>query len=131
MFDGQGSQMRVGDHVARGADVLQELAQHVRVTPPGVDDGDLRLRQPADDQVQRLSAGQRRGDQGFGAQPYEPQQDDSGQGHCLAAGQDSLETGARPVVPRRLFVVRVQQQVEVDELHLRSASSRTTSSSSS
>jgi hypothetical protein len=95
-------------------------------------DGRIRPFEPRVDEVERLLYRQwSREHTRIRREPHDCEKNRPSERAGLRAGELPLEPGFRLRVVRRSFVDRVQQQVRVDELHLRSSSLRIVSASSS
>src|SRR5664279_2177833 len=96
----------------------------------GMDDRDGRLRQPAVDHIQRLLCiPWARQDSRVGDHAYEAGQNRPGQCNGLRARESVLYPTARLRMPNRALVRRVDEQVDIGELHLPCSSLRMISSS--
>ena len=95
------------------------------------DYGHARLGQPAVDDIERLIGAERMVEHGrTGAEPHEGEQDLPGKRDRAGARQRLSYPGMGGGVMRGGLIRRVEQQVDVGQLHLRSASLRTISASS-
>src|SRR6266540_6976346 len=124
--------MRVGREVSGRPEWSQELSQQSAVAIGRVDDRRAWLLDPGVDQIEGFVEIERRLEYArVGAEPDEGEQHRPGERERLRTGEPSFQPAPRAFVMRRGLVDRVQQEIDVDQLHLRSSSLRIVSASSS
>jgi hypothetical protein len=127
-----GGQVRVGGEVSRRAGVPEELAEDRPVTLAGAHRPDVRLREPLLDERHRPLGRQRLlEDPGTRGEAQEREDHDPGEADRRRSGERALQPSARGAVMGRIGVDGVDQDVGVDEYHLRISSLRAIASSSS
>src|SRR5207253_5831474 len=121
-----------GREIARGAAEVEKCFQAFPMIDLLADDANVVLGKPPIDLCSRRGRRKRaREDAWIGGEPQEAEQDDPGQADGLLVVHRRFPPRAHALVWRCVRVHRVEQDIQVDNFHLRSASSRTISSSSS
>src|ERR1700680_413012 len=131
MLDGHGGQMRIGREISSGASGQEQFYHESKMARAGVNHSDQRLFQPGLDDVECRFRGQRVPEQTWPRgdtkerQEYVPRESDT-----LLSGDSGFQPALRLLVLWSVYVDGVNEDIDVQEYHLRSESLRPSSSSS-
>ena len=131
MLEGECGEVSIGCQVAAGAQRKQEVAQHLSVAGAWMDYGHRGLFEPGIHDVEGSFDSEWFWEHIRSCrQTKESEEDNPRKANCFRSGKRGLPPRFRFGVPRRIFIDGVDEEVDVNEDHLRSASLRVISSSS-
>src|ERR1700730_6547423 len=131
MLDSHGGQMCIGCEISTGASRQEQFSHESKMARAGVNHSDQRLFQPGLDDVERRFWGQGIPEQaGPRGDTKERQEHVPGESDALLSGNRGFQPALRLLVLWSVYVDGVNEDVDVQEYHLRSESLRPSSSSS-